>query len=81
MELPQKPLQARAKGRHAADRPLVQPVFELQRRSHRRGRLRLDLLDTEHSPADLENLLGQLQAAAPYPAHPVVRFRGTTWSR
>ena len=31
------------------------------------------LLDTEHSPADLENLLGQLQAAAPYPAHPVVR--------
>ncbi|HEY1289903.1 MAG TPA: HpcH/HpaI aldolase/citrate lyase family protein [Burkholderiales bacterium] len=32
------------------------------------------LLDTEHSPADLENLLGQLQAAAPYPAHPVVRI-------
>jgi 4-hydroxy-2-oxoheptanedioate aldolase len=31
------------------------------------------LLDTEHSPADLENLLTQLQAAAPYPAHPVVR--------
>ena len=31
------------------------------------------LLDTEHSPADLENLLAQLQAAAPYPAHPVVR--------
>jgi 4-hydroxy-2-oxoheptanedioate aldolase len=31
------------------------------------------LLDTEHSPADLENLLTQLQAAAPYPAHTVVR--------
>jgi 4-hydroxy-2-oxoheptanedioate aldolase len=31
------------------------------------------LLDTEHSPSDLENLLTQLQAAAPYPAHPVVR--------
>ena len=25
------------------------------------------LLDSEHSPADIENLLGQLQAAAPYP--------------
>src|SRR5947207_12129237 len=31
------------------------------------------LLDSEHSPADLENLLAQLQAAAPYPSHPVVR--------
>src|SRR5436190_22718706 len=31
------------------------------------------LLDGEHSPADLENLLTQLQAAAPYPSHPVVR--------
>lgn len=31
------------------------------------------VLDTEHSPADLENLLTQLQAAAPYPAMPVVR--------
>src|SRR3954465_13349720 len=31
------------------------------------------LLDSEHSPAHLENLLGQLQAAAPYPSHPVVR--------
>jgi 4-hydroxy-2-oxoheptanedioate aldolase len=31
------------------------------------------LLDTEHSPADLENLLTQLQAAAPYPTHSVVR--------
>jgi len=31
------------------------------------------LLDCEHSPNDLENLLTQLQAAAPYPAHPVVR--------
>ena len=31
------------------------------------------LLDSEHSPADLENLLTQLQAAAPYPAHAVVR--------
>jgi 4-hydroxy-2-oxoheptanedioate aldolase len=31
------------------------------------------LLDTEHSPVDPENLLGQLQAAAPYPTHPVVR--------
>lgn len=31
------------------------------------------VLDTEHSPADLENLLGQLQAIAPYPTTPVVR--------
>lgn len=31
------------------------------------------LLDSEHSPADLENLLTQLQAAAPYPTHSVVR--------
>src|ERR687895_2794599 len=31
------------------------------------------LLDTEHSPADLENLLTQLQAAAPYPTHALVR--------
>jgi 4-hydroxy-2-oxoheptanedioate aldolase len=31
------------------------------------------LLDTEHSPTDLENLLTQLQAAAPYSNHPVVR--------
>ncbi len=31
------------------------------------------LLDTEHSPTDLENLLTQLQAAAAYPAHAVVR--------
>ena len=31
------------------------------------------LLDSEHSPADIENLLGQLQAAAAYPTHPVVR--------
>src|SRR3989440_6480599 len=31
------------------------------------------LLDMEHSPSDLENLLAQLQAAAPYPTHPVVR--------
>jgi len=31
------------------------------------------LLDTEHSPNDIENLLTQLQAAAAYPTHPVVR--------
>jgi 4-hydroxy-2-oxoheptanedioate aldolase len=31
------------------------------------------LLDCEHSPNDLESLLTQLQAAAPYPAHAVVR--------
>lgn len=31
------------------------------------------LLDTEHSPNDLESVLAQLQAAAPYPAHAVVR--------
>src|ERR671935_2250731 len=31
------------------------------------------LLNTEHSPSDLENVLTQLQAAAPYPTHPVVR--------
>jgi 4-hydroxy-2-oxoheptanedioate aldolase len=32
------------------------------------------LLDSEHSPADIENLLTQLQAAAPYPTHSVVRI-------
>ncbi|HUG76204.1 MAG TPA: HpcH/HpaI aldolase/citrate lyase family protein [Burkholderiales bacterium] len=31
------------------------------------------LLDTEHSPNEIESLLTQLQAAAPYPTHPVVR--------
>jgi 4-hydroxy-2-oxoheptanedioate aldolase len=31
------------------------------------------LLDMEHSPNDLESLLPQLQAAAPYATHPVVR--------
>ena len=31
------------------------------------------LLDSEHSPNDLESLLTQLQAAAPYPTTPVVR--------
>src|SRR5207249_3853818 len=31
------------------------------------------LLDMEHSPSELENLLSQLQAAAPYATHPVVR--------
>ncbi len=31
------------------------------------------LLDMEHSPSDLENLLSQLQAAASYATHPVVR--------
>src|SRR5436853_6680252 len=31
------------------------------------------LLDMEHSPSDLEGLLAQLQAAAPYATHPVVR--------
>src|SRR5258708_19050889 len=31
------------------------------------------LLDTEHSPNDLESVLRQLQAAAPYPTHAVVR--------
>lgn len=31
------------------------------------------LLDMEHSPNDLESLLVQLQAAAPYPSHAAVR--------
>ncbi|MEA3192072.1 MAG: 4-hydroxy-2-oxoheptanedioate aldolase, partial [Betaproteobacteria bacterium] len=31
------------------------------------------LLDCEHSPNDLESVLTQLQAAAPYPSHPIVR--------
>jgi len=31
------------------------------------------LLDCEHSPNELESVLAQLQAAAPYPTHPVVR--------
>ena len=33
------------------------------------------LLDTEHSPNDLESLVPQLQAVAPYPASAVVRAR------
>ena len=37
------------------------------------------LLDIEHSPSDLENLLAQLQAAAPYPTHPWCACPGTTW--
>ena len=32
------------------------------------------LIDTEHSPADLESVLGQLQAIAPYPTSAVVRI-------
>jgi len=31
------------------------------------------LLDTEHSPSELDMVLSQLQAVAPYPTHPVVR--------
>ncbi len=31
------------------------------------------MLDTEHSPNELDMVLSQLQAVAPYPAHPVVR--------
>ncbi len=31
------------------------------------------LLDTEHSPNELPMVFSQLQAAAPYPVHPVVR--------
>ena len=31
------------------------------------------LIDGEHAPNDVRSLLGQLQAVAPYPAHPVVR--------
>jgi 4-hydroxy-2-oxoheptanedioate aldolase len=31
------------------------------------------MIDTEHSPTDLESVLGQLQAAAPYDTTPVVR--------
>lgn len=32
------------------------------------------LLDTEHSPNELDMVLAQLQAIAPYPSHPVVRI-------
>jgi len=31
------------------------------------------LIDGEHAPNDLRGLLGQLQAVAPYPSHPVIR--------
>jgi len=31
------------------------------------------LLDAEHAPNDLRTVLAQLQAAAPYPVHPIVR--------
>src|SRR5688500_4740879 len=31
------------------------------------------LLDTEHSPGDVQTVLAQLQAVAPYPISPVVR--------
>ena len=36
------------------------------------------LLDMEHSPNDLESLLSQLQAAAPYPSTRSCGCRGTT---
>ena len=32
------------------------------------------LIDTEHSPNDLESVVAQLQAAAAYPTHPIVRL-------
>jgi 4-hydroxy-2-oxoheptanedioate aldolase len=31
------------------------------------------LIDGEHAPNDVRSMLGQLQAVAPYPSHPVVR--------
>ena len=31
------------------------------------------VIDTEHSPNEVDTTLAQLQAAAPYPSHPVVR--------
>ncbi|WP_322613963.1 4-hydroxy-2-oxoheptanedioate aldolase [Pseudomonas sp. BIC9C] len=31
------------------------------------------LIDGEHAPNDLRRMLGQLQAVAPYPSHPVIR--------
>ncbi|SDN61432.1 4-hydroxy-2-oxoheptanedioate aldolase [Pseudomonas jinjuensis] len=31
------------------------------------------LIDGEHAPNDLRSLLGQLQAVAPYPSHPIIR--------
>ncbi len=31
------------------------------------------LIDTEHSPADVETVLTQIQAASGYPSHPIVR--------
>ncbi|HEY0287944.1 MAG TPA: 4-hydroxy-2-oxoheptanedioate aldolase [Pseudomonas sp.] len=31
------------------------------------------LIDGEHAPNDLRGMLGQLQAIAPYPSHPVIR--------
>jgi 4-hydroxy-2-oxoheptanedioate aldolase len=31
------------------------------------------LIDAEHAPNDLRSILAQLQAVAPYPAHPIVR--------
>ncbi|WP_035075834.1 2-keto-3-deoxy-L-rhamnonate aldolase [Maridesulfovibrio zosterae] len=37
------------------------------------------LIDGEHAPNNVQSLLGQLQAVAPYPAHPVVRpLKGDT---
>ncbi len=32
------------------------------------------LIDTEHSPADVETVLTQVQAASGYPVHPIVRI-------
>src|ERR1700722_17720024 len=31
------------------------------------------VIDGEHAPNDVRSILGQLQAVAPYPAHPIVR--------
>ena len=33
------------------------------------------LIDGEHAPNDVRQVLAQLQAVAPYPVHPVVRPR------
>jgi 4-hydroxy-2-oxoheptanedioate aldolase len=38
------------------------------------------VIDGEHAPNDLQSILGQLQALAPYPVNPVVRVPiGETW--
>ena len=59
---PPQRLQARHRRRATADRPVEQPVQQHRRRDRRRFGFDWILLDTEHSPNEIPDLLSQLQA-------------------